>query len=152
MRKIMFVCHGNICRSPMAEYLCKDMLKKAGKTGYEIASSAVSNETVWNGRGEPIYPPAKKVLNALGIACDEKRSRVLTKEDGEYYDILYCMDDTNVVRARRIVGEKNAKKCVKLLSLVGEHGDVADPWYTGDFTATYRDLTRALTALIKTLR
>ena len=133
----------------MAEYLCRDMLEKAGKTGYEIASSAVSHETVWNGRGEPIYPPAKKVLNGLGIACDEKRSRVLTEEDGEYYDILYCMDDSNVARAKRIVGDKNASKCVKLLSLVGEHGNVADPWYTGDFKATYEDLSRALKKLIE---
>ena len=152
MRKIMFVCHGNICRSPMAEYMCKDMFAKAGLTGYEIASSAVSHETVWQGRGEPVYPPAKRVLNGLGIDCRDKRSQVLTKEDGEYYDILYCMDDSNIARAKRIVGEKNAHKCIKLLTLVGETRDVADPWYTGDFTATYRDLDRALTALIKTLQ
>ena len=152
MRKIMFVCHGNICRSPMAEYMCKDMLAKAGIIGCEVSSSAVSHETVWNGRGEPIYPPAKKVLNGLGISCNEKRSQVLTKEDGEYYDVLYCMDDSNVMRARRIVGEKNAHKCVKLLTLVDDSGNVADPWYTGDFTATYRDLDRALRALIKALQ
>lgn len=152
MHKIMFVCHGNICRSPMAEYMFRDMLQKAGKVGYEIASSAVSHETVWNGRGEPIYPPAKRLLNGLGIPCEEKRSQVLTKEDGEYYDVLYCMDDSNVSRAKRIVGEKNAHKCVKLLTLVGETRDVADPWYTGDFTATYRDLESALNALIKTLQ
>ena len=151
MRKIMFVCHGNICRSPMAEYLCKDKLRKAGKTGYEVASSAVSRETVWNGKGEPVYPPAKRILQGLGIDCSEKRSQVLTKEDGEYYDVLYCMDDSNVVRAQNIVGKENAHKCVKLLTLVGETRDVADPWYTGDFTATYRDLDRAIAELIKTI-
>ncbi|MBQ8291261.1 MAG: low molecular weight phosphotyrosine protein phosphatase [Clostridia bacterium] len=150
MRKIMFVCHGNICRSPMAEYLFKDMVQKAGKANeYEIASSAVSRETIWNGQGEPIYPPAKKLLNGLGIACEEKRSQLLTVEHGEYYDVLYCMDDSNVSRAKRIVGEKNAHKCKKLLSLIGETRDVADPWYTRDFNATYTDLKKALTALFK---
>ena len=150
MYKVMFVCHGNICRSPMAEFLFKDMLKKAGREKeFFVASCAVSHETVFRGVGEPVYPPAKALLKALGISCEEKRSQVMQESDGEYYDIFLCMDDSNVRRAERILGRKNAEKCKKLLSFCGETADVADPWYTGDFQATYRDVMRGLTAFLK---
>ena len=105
----MFVCHGNICRSPMGEYLLKDMVKKAGKDGqYEIASSAVSAEEIWGEIGNPVYGPVKRLLLGLGINCDEKRATQLRYEDGDKYDIFLCMDDSNLVKAKRILGEKQS--------------------------------------------
>lgn len=149
MRKIMFVCHGNICRSPMAEFLFKDMVKKAGReTEFFIDSCAVSHETVWNGQGEPVYPPAKALLRSLGIDCSAKRSKVMTESDGEEFDVFLCMDDSNVARAKRILG-KNGYKCKKLLSYADEKGDIADPWYTRDFQAAYRDIMRGLTGFLE---
>lgn len=149
MRKIAFVCHGNICRSPMAEYLFKDLVEKAGRADeFEIASYAVSSEEL----GESVYPPVKRLLAGLGISCGEKRAQKLTAADGAYYDLLLCMDDSNVFRARAIVGEKNAEKCKKLLAFAGERGDVADPWYTRDFEAAHRDIMRGLQGLLKSLR
>lgn len=152
MYKIMFVCHGNICRSPMAEFICKDMVKKLGRTAeFEIASSAVSTEEIWNGVGNPVYPPAKAELAKHGISCLGKRATLLTEKDGAYYDLLLCMDGSNVRRAVKIVGERNAYKCKKLLDYVGG-GDVADPWYTGNFEITYRDLVRGLNGLLNELQ
>ncbi|MBO5412430.1 MAG: low molecular weight phosphotyrosine protein phosphatase [Clostridia bacterium] len=152
MHKIMFVCHGNICRSPMAEYLCKDFVFKSGREQeFVIASSAVSNENCWNGRGAPVYAPVKALLREKGINCDEKRACVLTASDGEKYDVFLCMDDSNVRRAKAILGAKNGEKCKKLLSYVGESGDVADPWYTDDYERAYQDIYRGLQAFLKTL-
>ena len=91
---------------------------------------------------------ARAELRKHGITCEGKRARLLTKEDGEYYDLLLCMDESNIRRAQRIVGDRNAGKCKKLLSLAGGSGDVADPWYTGDFTATYRDIMRGIEGLL----
>lgn len=151
MYKIMFVCHGNICRSPMAEFIFKDMVKKLGRAGeFDVASSAVSTEEIWGNVGNPVYPPAKTELQKHGISCEGKRAQLLTEADGEYYDLLLCMDESNVRRARKIVGAKNAEKCKKLLDFAGG-GEVADPWYTGNFTATYQDLVKGLEGLLKTL-
>ncbi len=151
MYKIMFVCHGNICRSPMAEFIMKDAVKRLGREGeFEIASSAVSTEEIWGGIGNPVYPPAKAELAKRGISCEGKRARLLTKEDGDYYDLLLCMDESNARRAKKIVGEEYAEKCKKLLSYVGG-GDVADPWYTRNFTATYLDIVKSVDALLKIL-
>lgn len=147
----MFVCHGNICRSPMAEFLCKDLVEKMGrKEEFEIASSAVSTEEIWNGVGNPVYPPAKAELLKHGISCEGKRARLLTAEDGKYYDLFLCMDASNVRRAKAILGKENEHKCEKLLAYDGG-GDVADPWYTGDFSVTYRDIMRGLTAFLESL-
>lgn len=133
----------------MAEFLLRDTVKKLGREEeFEIASSAVSTEEIWNGVGNPVYPPARAELRKHGITCEGKRARLLTKEDGEYYDLLLCMDESNIRRAQRIVGDRNAGKCKKLLSLAGGSGDVADPWYTGDFTATYRDIMRGIEGLL----
>ena len=152
MRKIMFVCLGNICRSPMAEYMLKDIVKKQGRSDdFYIESSATSDENVWNGVGSPVYPPAKAKLKSVGISCEDKRAQVLTASHGDIFDLFMCMDDSNVRNAKRILGAKNAHKCVKLLSFVGEEGSVADPWYTGDFEATYRDIGRGLNGLLQTL-
>ncbi len=151
MHKIMFVCHGNICRSPMAEFILKDRVKKLGRgEEFEIASSAVSTEEIWGNVGNPVYPPAKAELLKHGITCEGKRARLLTEKDGEYYDLLLCMDESNARRARKIVGAENAEKCKKLLSFA-DGGDVADPWYTRDFTQTYLDIVKGLEGLLKTL-
>ncbi len=150
MTKIMFVCHGNICRSPMAEYVLKDMVQKAGRSEeFLIASSAVSTEEIWGDVGNPVYPPVKNLLNGLGISCEEKRAQLLTVKDGETYDYLLCMDAANVRRAKAIVGGRYAMKCQKLLDFVEIYGDVADPWYTRDFSATYRDIHAACEEILK---
>ena len=150
MKRIMFVCHGNICRSPMAEFVMKDLVKKAGKEAdFFIASSAVSAEEIWGEIGNPVYPPVKRLLAGLGITCEEKRATQLRYEDGDRYDLFLCMDDSNLVKARRILGAKNAEKCQKALAIVGESRDVADPWYTRDFDASYRDILRVCEKLLK---
>ena len=147
----MFVCHGNICRSPMAEFLCKDLLKKQGREKeFTIASSAVSTEEIYRGVGNPVYPPAREELRKHGILCEGKRARLLTKEDAEEYDLFLCMDEGNLRRAKAILGEKHENKCKKLMSYAGG-GDVADPWYTGDFSKTYQDLARGIAGLLKEL-
>ena len=149
--KIMFVCHGNICRSPMAEFLFKDMVERLGRAKeFEIASSAVSTEEIYNGVGQPVYPPARAELARHGISCEGKRAQLLTAQDGETYDLLLCMDESNLRRARAIVGTKNSTKCQKLLAYA-HGGDVADPWYTRNFTATYRDIMKGLEGLLLAL-
>lgn len=150
--KIMFVCLGNICRSPMAELLFLDMLQKCGREDeFFVSSSATSSENVWDGVGAPVYTPVRRLLESKGISCSGKRAQVLTAEDGETYDLIVCMDDSNMRNAKRIVGEKNAIKCRKLLSFAGEKGDVADPWYTRDFNEAYEDIKRGLEGLLQTL-
>lgn len=152
MYKIMFVCLGNICRSPLAELVFQDMVNKAGRANeFIIRSSATSDENVWRGVGAPVYPPVCALLEEKGISCAGKRAQVLTEADGDTFDLLLCMDDSNVRNAKRIVGAKNAHKCKKLLSYAGETGDVADPWYTRDFHAAYADIKRGLEGLLKNL-
>ena len=152
MKKIAFVCHGNICRSPMAEFVFKDMATKTGRDGeFSVFSCAVSTEEIWGGVGNPVYPPVKKLLAGLGISCEGKRARLLTKADGQVCDYLFCMDESNLRRAKAIVGEENAKKCVLLLEFAGGSGSVADPWYTRDFQETYQDIRFACQALLEKL-
>ena len=149
-KKIMFVCHGNICRSPMAEYVFRDLAQKAGRgKEFLVASTAVSTEEIWGDVGNPVYPPVKKLLSGLGISCEEKRARQLTIKDGEEYDYILCMDTSNVRRAKQIVGDRYATKVVRLLDFVGAGGDVADPWYTRDFDETYRDILFASNRLLE---
>lgn len=130
MIKILFVCHGNICRSPMAEFVMKDMVKKAGREDqFYIASAAVSREEL----GNPVYPPARRELSRHGISCDGHRARQITAEDLKKFDRIYYMDSSNARYLRRM--------------FPGEEGflpflphDVADPWYSGDFTQTWEDV------------
>lgn len=151
--RIMFVCLGNICRSPMAELMMKDMVKKAGREKeFLIQSSATADDNVYNGVGAPVYPQIKALLEENGISCAGKRAQVLTSAHGEAFDLFLCMDDSNVRNAQRILGAKHTHKCKKLLSYAGETGDVADPWYTRDFTLAYEDVKRGLEGLLKTLR
>ena len=131
MVKILFVCHGNICRSPMAEFVMKDIVKKAGRAGeFQIASAAVSREEL----GNPVYPPARREMQKHGVACDGHRAHQITRAELESYDRIYYMDESNARYLRRLFGD-DAAKCRPLLSR-----DVADPWYTGDFTATWNDI------------
>ena len=139
--RIMFVCHGNICRSPMAEFVMKDMVKKAGREkDFLIESSAVSAEEIWGDVGNPVYRPVQALLARYGISTDGKRATQLRRGDGDKYDIFLCMDESNLRRAKSILGEENAYKCQKALSVLGDSGDVADPWYTRDFELSYRQI------------
>lgn len=152
MIKIMFVCHGNICRSPMAEFVLKDMVKKAGRENeFVIASSATSTEEIWGGVGNPVYPPARDELKKHGISCEGKRAVQVKKSDYENYDYLICMDENNMRNIRRIISSDPENKTVKLLSFTGENRNVADPWYSGDFETCYRDIYNGCKALLEKL-
>ena len=152
MIKIMFVCHGNICRSPMAEFVLKDMVKKADRENeFVIASSATSTEEIWGGVGNPVYPPARDELKKHGISCEGKRAVQVKKSDYENYDYLICMDENNMRNIRRIIASDPEGKIVKLLSFTGENRNVADPWYSGDFETCYRDIYNGCKALLEKL-
>ncbi len=151
--RIMFVCLGNICRSPMAELLLKDMVKRAGRENeFIIESSATSDENVFNGVGAPVYYHTRALLESKGISCAGKRAQVLEKRHGVQFDLFLCMDGANVRNATRILGTENAHKIKKLLSYAGEDGDVADPWYTRDFERSYNDVKRGLEGLLASLQ
>ena len=133
MKKILFVCHGNICRSPMAEYVMKDLVKKAGLAAqFHIESAATSTEEI----GNPVYPPARRKLAEHGISCAGHAARQLTREDYDRWDLLIGMDGANLRNMRRICGGDPAGKLRLLLDCAGRSGEVADPWYTGDFETT----------------
>ena len=142
MKKVLFVCHGNICRSPMGEYILKDMVKQAGlQDRFEIASAAVSREEI----GNPVYPPARRELAKHGISCDGHAAHQITRRELEYYDAIYYMDESNARYLRRLFGPA-AAKCRPLLNR-----EVADPWYTGDFTQTWEDITEGCRAIMEEL-
>ena len=146
MTKILFVCHGNICRSPMAEFVMKDLVKQAGlEDQFQIASAATSTEEI----GNPVYPPARRKLAEHGISCAGKTARQLTKGDYAQYDLLIGMDRANIRNMNRICGGDPDGKIKLLLSYTDRPGDVADPWYTGDFDATWRDVLEGCQGLLK---
>ena len=146
MTKILFVCHGNICRSPMAEFVMKDLVEKAGYASeFYIESAAVSAEEL----GNPVYPPARRELAHHGISCDGKTARQMTRDDHDRFDLLICMDSSNLRRMERICGGDPDGKMSRLLEHTGRFDDVADPWYTGDFSATWRDVMDGCTALLE---
>ena len=141
MIKILFVCHGNICRSPMAEYICKKMAVDRGVLEeLEISSAATSREEIGNG----VYPPARRKLNSVGISCDGHRARQVTKADYDHYDYLIVMEQYNIRNLMRIIGSDPDKKGYKLMDFAGSGGDIDDPWYTGDFDTTYREIVEGL--------
>lgn len=152
MTKIMFVCHGNICRSPMAEFIFRDMVKKAGlERDFVIASSATSTEEIWCGRGNPVYPPAKSELAHNGIKCDGKRAVQLKLSDYEKYDLFIGMDSANIRNMHRMLGGDPEGKIRKLMDYTGRGGDVADPWYSDRFDIAYRDIEEGCRALLEAL-
>ena len=152
MKKIMFVCHGNICRSPMAEFIFKKMLSERGlEKDFLVASSATSREEIIGNVGNPVYPPARAELRRHGISCDGKRAVQFTKADYEKYDLIITMDSMNVRNLMRIIGSDPDGKVKKLMDYTSRGGDVADPWYTGDFDVTYRDILYGCEELLKTL-
>ena len=152
MHKIMFVCHGNICRSPMAEFIFKNMATKNGlEQEFIIKSSATSTEEIWRGVGNPVYPPAKRELLKHGITCDGKRAVQLKAEDYDNFDLFVCMDSANVRNATRILNGDKQNKVKKLLSFVGSDADVSDPWYTDRFDVAYKDIYNGCEALFKEL-
>ena len=136
MKKILFVCHGNICRSPMAEFIMKDIVKKAGMDDqFHIESAATSTEEI----GNSVYPPARRKLAEHGISCEGKTARQITRSDYDRFDLLVGMDEWNIRNMKRIAGGDPDRKIFKMLDFTSRHGDVADPWYTGNFDATWRD-------------
>lgn len=152
MKRIMFVCHGNICRSPMAEFIFKDILRKQGKeSDYVVASSATSTEEIWNGIGNPVYPPARAELLKHGITCEGKRAVQLKKSDYDKYDLFLAMDSMNIRNIGRIFGSDPLGKVHKLMDFTDRQGDVADPWYSGKFDVAYRDISDGCTAVYKKL-
>ena len=141
MIKVLFVCHGNICRSPMAEFVLKDMAKKAGLAdSFSIASVAVSREEL----GNPVYPPARRELNRHGIACDGHRARQITAADVTNYDHIYYMDNNNARYLQHLFPSET-----KFRPFLPRN--VADPWYTGDFTQTWADITEGCEKILKEL-
>lgn len=156
MIRVLFICHGNICRSPMAEYILKDMAEKRGlKDILEIASAATSTEEIWNGKGNLVYPPAQKELLKHGIGktgytdFTRKRARQVTKEDYGYYDYLLCADGNNIRNTIMITGPDKDNKIRLLMDFAGKSGrPIADPWYTGRFDETYKDVVEGCEGLL----
>ena len=146
MKKILFVCHGNICRSVMAEMIMRHLTEQEGET-YVIDSCATSREEI----GNDIYPPAKRCLSAHGVPFTRHAARQITREDYEQFDLILCMEDYNICNLRRVLGEDlmqhdAALPQPKIRRLLNR--DVADPWYTGDFETTYRDIVEGCKALL----
>ena len=149
MIKILFVCHGNICRSPMAEFVMKDMVQKAGLADrFYIASAATSNEEIWGNRGNPVYPPARAKLEEHGLRCDGKRAVRLVKADYDRYDFLIGMDDRNIFNMKRMLGGDPEGKISMLLDYTDHPRSVSDPWYTDDFDSTWIDVNDGCRGLL----
>ena len=145
MIKILFVCHGNICRSPMAEFVMKKLVEDAGLSDkFKIESAATSTEEI----GNPVYPPAKRKLAEHGISCAGKTARQMNKGDYAKFDLLIGMDSANIRNMTHICGGDPENKIKLLLNYAGLNRDVADPWYTGDFDATWNDVTKGCKALL----
>ncbi len=148
MTRILFVCHGNICRSPMAEFVMKQLVARLDmQNEFTIASAATSTEEL----GNPVYPPARRVLQKHGINCAGKTARQMNKRDYAAYDLLIGMDSANLRNMRRICGGDPQDKLRLLMEYTDRPGDVADPWYTGDFETTWNDVNAGCRGLIKHL-
>lgn len=149
MIKILFVCHGNICRSPMAEFILKKMVEERGLSSqFEISSAATSREEIIAGVGNPVYPPAKAQLRKHGIECGNKRATQLKKSDYDYYDYLIGMDAMNIRNMQRITGHTGGKISM-LLSFTGSTASISDPWHSGDFINAYKEIKRGCEALLE---
>lgn len=145
LSRILFICHGNICRSPMGEMIMKQLVREQGlEDVFTIASCATSREEI----GNPVYPPARRKLQEHGIACGGHAARQITARDYDEYDYLIGMDSANLRNMHRLFGGDPAGKCSLLLTHAGRSGDVADPWYTGDFEATWQDVQAGCRGLL----
>ncbi len=152
MVKIMFVCHGNICRSPMAEFVFKKMVEERGLSDqFLIRSAATSAEEIVNGVGKPVYPQARAELEKHGISPDGKQAVQLKLSDYDKYDLFIGMDSANIRNMHVILGGDPEKKIRKMMDYTARPGDVADPWYVDHFDVTYRDIYEACDGLLKTL-
>lgn len=146
--KILFVCLGNICRSPMAEFVMKDLVRQMGiESQFEIASAATSTYEI----GNPVYPPARQILAEHGIDCKGKTARQITKHDYDYYDYIIAMDQSNVKNLKKMFDDDPKNKITLLMDYTSRPADVADPWYTGDFNATWNDVTEGCKELISSI-
>ena len=146
MKKILFVCHGNICRSPMAEFVMKDLIKKAHRENdFYIESAATSTEEI----GNNVYPPARRKLAEHNISCTGKTARQMQRSDYDKFDMLVGMDSYNIRNMERICGGDPEGKIHLLKEFSGDYGDVADPWYTGNFEATWQDVLKGCTAILE---
>ncbi len=149
MTKILFICHGNICRSPMAEFVMKDLVKKEGlEPLFQIASAATSTEEI----GNPVHPGTRRKLKEAGISCEGKYAVQLKKSDYKAYDYLIGMDHWNLKNMKRILGDDPQKKLHLLLDFSDRPGEIADPWYTGNFEETYRDILEGCKGLLNHIR
>lgn len=146
MIKILFVCHGNICRSPMAEFVFKDLVTARGVSDrFYAESAATSTEEI----GNPVYPPARRKLSEHGIRCDGKRARQMKREDYDKYDLLIGMEQINLRNMMRIAGGDPQYKILRLLDYSKKPRDISDPWYTGDFDRAYEDILEGCEALLE---
>ena len=149
MIRVLFICHGNICRSPVAEFILTDIVTKRGIADqFEIASAATSTEEIWNGVGNPVYPPAREELARHGISCKGKRAVQLTASDYDHYDYLIGMDSMNMRNIERMTGHRRGDKIYKMLEFAGRDADVRDPWYSGNFLETYEDVVEGCQAFL----
>ena len=147
MKRILFVCHGNICRSPMAEFILKALVRARGlEDQYYIESAAVSTEEI----GNDIYPPAKRCLRQHGVPFSTRGARQITAADYGRFDRIICMDESNLRWISRIIPGDPEHKIHLMMTYAGKHRDVADPWYTGDFETTFQDLLEGCEAMLKT--
>ena len=145
MIKVLFCCHGNICRSPMAQFVMQDLVNKQGLSDhFYIDSAATSTEEI----GNPVHHGTRDILRRYGIDTSGKYARQMTKKDCEEYDYLIGMDQWNIRNMLRITGGDPDNKICRLLDFTDSPGDIADPWYTGDFEATYRDVLKGCQALL----
>lgn len=148
MIKILFICHGNICRSPMAEYVMKDLVNKNGLTDFYIASAATSREEI----GNDVHYGTRMKLKAEKIACPSRKAVQMVKQDYDTYDYLLCMDQNNMRNAMRILGSDPKHKLMRLLDFSNHPRDIADPWYTGNFDETYHDIVEGCQALLEQIK
>ncbi len=148
MLKILFVCHGNICRSPMAEFVCRHFLKESGIEGVEVTSAALHTDEI----GNDIHSGTRRELKAHNIPFAPRAAWLLSPATAAEYDVIFGMDDYNMADLRRLLGGETQPVCIKLLSLVGSMASVADPWYTGNFDETYEDVVTACREIVRRLQ
>lgn len=148
MYRILFVCLGNICRSPMSEFVLRDMVEKQGRSDeFFIRSCATSSEEI----GNPVHYGTRRKLAEVGISCDGKTAVQMTRADYDKYDYIIAMEESNIRNIMRIIKSDPLNKVSMLLDFAGEHRGIADPWYTGDFDTTYKDVVKGCTALLERL-